>query len=320
MSKPHRAPISPQLILGLLLVLEIGIFAKTGEHFFSTENLWEVCRLIVPLGLIALAQTPIILTGGIDLSVGSTFGLCAVVFGKTWRDFNYPPAEAALIALVVGLLAGGVNALLITVLSIPPLIVTLGSYSLYRGLAIGITRGSENYTQFPAGFLHLGNGTLPGGIPISLPLFVLCAIFFWLLVHRSTVGRGLSAIGYSPAGARYAGIPVASRTALVYILAGFASALAALISIAHVGQATADAGSGYELKAITAVVLGGTSIFGGRASITGTLLGLFAIALLQNGLQLSQQPSEWAGILTGFLLLLAIGLDLFVRKMQRRQA
>src|SRR5580704_6523137 len=132
MPKSQRTPLSQQLILGLLLVLEIGIFAKTGQHFFSMENLWEVCRLIVPLGLIALAQTPVILTGGIDLSVGSTLGLCAVIFGKTWRDFGFSPAEAAAVALAAGAAAGGINALLITLLRIPPLIVTLGSYSLYR--------------------------------------------------------------------------------------------------------------------------------------------------------------------------------------------
>jgi len=320
MPNAQRPLLSQQMILGLLLILEIGIFAKTGQHFFSTENFLEVSRLIVPLGLIALAQTPVILTGGIDLSVGSTLGLCAVIFGKTWRDFGLSPAEAAAVALAAGAAAGGVNAILITLLRIPPLIVTLGSYSLYRGLAIGITGGSDNYTNLPESFLYWGKGSLPGGIPAQLPLFVLAAIFFWLLVHRSAIGRGLSAIGYSLEGARHAGIPVNARVGLVYVLAGLASAAAALVYVAHFGQATADAGTEYELKAITAVVLGGTSIFGGRASVTGTLLGLFAIALLQNGLELSEWPSEMVGILTGLLLILAIGLDLLSRKMQRRRA
>ncbi len=320
MLKSQRPALSQQMILGLLLIVEICIFAKTGQNFLSTGNFLEVSRLIVPLGLIALAQTPVILTGGIDLSVGSTLGLCAVIFGKTWRDFGFSPAQAAAVALLAGAAAGGINALLITRLRIPPLIVTLGSYSLYRGLAIGITGGSDNYTNLPESFLYWGKGSFPGGIPTPLPLFILAAIFFWLLVLRSAIGRALSAIGYSPEGARHAGIPVAARTALVYILAGLASAAAALIYVAHFGQATADAGTEYELKAITAVVLGGTSIFGGRASITGTLLGLFAIALLQNGLQLSERPSEMVGILTGFLLILAIGLDLLSRKMQRRRA
>jgi ribose/xylose/arabinose/galactoside ABC-type transport system permease subunit len=313
-AKISSAMRSQQSILALLVAAEIGIFARTGQHFFSAENFLEVSRLIVPLGLLALAQTPVILTGGIDLSVGSLLGLCAVVFGKTWRDMGCSPAAAGGIALLVGAMAGSVNALLITWLRIPPLIVTLGSYSLFRGLAIAITGGSDNYTNFPDGFLYWGQGSFAGGIPTPLPFFIVAAVFFWLLVHRSAVGRALAAIGYSPQGARHAGIPVNARTGLVYVLSGLASGAAAIFYVAHFGQATADAGMEYELKAITAVVLGGTSIFGGRASITGTLLGLFAIALLQNGLELSEQPAEMAGILTGLLLLAAIGLDLIPRR------
>ena len=135
------------------------------------------------------------------------------------------------------------------------------------------------------------------------------AVCFWLLVHRTTIGRALFAIGFSGEGARYAGIPVERRIGLVYVVCGVVASLAAVIYVAHLGQAKADAGTGYELLAITAVVLGGTSIFGGRGSILGTLLGLFAIAILQNGLRLSDLPSELAGILTGGLLLVALSLD-----------
>jgi rhamnose transport system permease protein len=304
---------SQQSILTLLLIAEIVIFSVTGKNFFTAANFFEVSRLSVPLGLLALSQTPVILTGGIDLSVGSLLGLCAVIFGKTWRDGGCWPATAAAVAILAGGLCGALNALLITRLRIPALIVTLGSYSLFRGLATGITGGSDNYTDFPAGFLFWGQGSI-FGVPTPLPFFIVAAVFFWLLVHRAAMGRALSAIGYSPQGARHAGIAVHWQTALVYIFSGLASGVAAIFYVAHFGQATANAGMGYELKAITAVVLGGTSIFGGRASVTGTLLGLFAIALLQNGLELSQQPAEMAGILTGFFLLAAIGLDLIPRR------
>ncbi len=189
------------------------------------------------------------------------------------------------------------------------LIVTLGSFSLFRGLAEGITGGVDNFTHFPASFLHFGQGYLFGDVPTQLPVLLLAAAAFWVLLHRSTIGRALVAIGFSPEGARYAGIPVERRVALVFLLSGLASSLAAIIYVAHLGQAKADAGTGYELLAITAVVLGGTSIFGGRGSVLGTLLGLFAIAVLQNGLRLADLPSELAGVLTGVLLLVAIGLD-----------
>ncbi len=135
------------------------------------------------------------------------------------------------------------------------------------------------------------------------------AAAFWVLLHRSTLGRELVAIGFAPEGARHAGVPVERRVAAVYLLSGLVSSLAAVIYVAHLGQAKADAGTGYELLAITAVVLGGTSIFGGRGSIHGTLLGLLAIAVMQNGLRLADLPAELAGVLTGTLLLVAIGLD-----------
>src|SRR5205085_9005484 len=195
----------------------------------------------------------------IDLSVGSLMGLSAVVFGMLWRDGGLPIGAAAGLTLLVGAAAGGLNGLLITRLRIPPLIVTLGSFSLFRGLAEGLTRGVDNFTHFPERFLFLGQGYLPGEVPAQLPIFVAVAAAFWVLLHRTTIGRGLVAIGYSPEGARYAGLPVDRLVGLVYALSGLVASLAAIIYVAHLGQAKADAGTGYELSAITAVVLGGTS-------------------------------------------------------------
>ncbi len=302
-------PEPAQQVLALLLVLEVVVFSVIGTNFASLANGFEVLRLCVEIGLLALALTPVITSGGIDLSVGSAMGLSAVVFGKLWRDGGLPIGAAAALALVLGALGGSVNGLLITRGRIPPLIVTLGSFSLYRGLAEGMTGGVDNFTDFPDGFLFLGQGYLLGGIPAQVPILVAVAALFWLLLHRMTVGRGLVAIGFSPEGARYAGLPVQRLVTLAYILSGLVSSLAAVIYVAHLGQAKADAGTGYELAAITAVVLGGTSIFGGRGSIPGTLLGLLAIAVLQNGLRLADLPAELAGVLTGTLLLVAIGLD-----------
>ena len=280
-----------------------------GTNFFSLANAFEVLRLSVEIGLLAVALTPVITTGGIDLSVGSLMGLSAVVFGKLWRDGGLSIGMAAAATLCLGALAGSLNGLLITRGRIPALIVTLGSFSLFRGLAEGLTGGVDNFTHFPERFLFLGQGYSLGGVPTQVPIFVIVAAAFWVLLHRTTIGRGLVAIGFSPEGARYAGLPVERLVGLVYVLSGLVASLAAIIYVAHLGQAKADAGTGYELAAITAVVLGGTSIFGGRGSVPGTLLGLFAIAVLQNGLRLADLPSELAGVLTGTLLLVAIGLD-----------
>jgi rhamnose transport system substrate-binding protein len=315
---PPRGKPAQELILAVLLAAEVAVFAVAGKNFLSLDNAFEVARLSVEIGLLAVALTPVIVAGGIDLSVGSLMGLSAVLFGMLWRDAHVPLALAALLVLLAGAAAGGLNALLVTRLRLPPLIVTLGTFSLFRGLAEGMTGAVENYTGFPGRFLFLGQGYLFGVVPAQLPIFAAVAAGFWVLLHRTTVGRGLYAIGLSPEGARHAGIPVERRLALVYVLSGAVSSLAAIIYVSHLGQAKADAGTGYELLAITAVVLGGTSIFGGRGTVHGTLLGLFAIAVLKQGLRLADRPTELAGVLTGALLLGAIILErvLDVRKMR----
>jgi ribose/xylose/arabinose/galactoside ABC-type transport system permease subunit/ABC-type sugar transport system substrate-binding protein len=300
---------APQLPLAALLVAEVLLFAAVGKNFFTAENGLEIVRLGVEVGLLAVALTPVIVSGGIDLSVGSLMGLSAVVFGMLWRDAGWPIPLAALAALALGTAAGLLNGGLITRLRLPPLIVTLGTFSLFRGLAEGMTRGVENYTAFPDAFLFLGQGYMLLGIPTQLPILVLAAASFWWLLHQTATGRALVAIGYSPDNARYAGIAVERKLLLVYTLSGFIASAAAIIYVAHLGQAKADAGTGYELMAITAVVLGGTSIFGGRGTVHGTLLGLFAIVVLQNGLRLAALPAELAGILIGTILLVTIAME-----------
>jgi rhamnose transport system permease protein len=307
-ARPRGKP-PQELALAALLAVEVAVFAVAGKNFLSLNNAFEVARLSVEIGLLAVTLTPVIVAGGIDLSVGSLMSLSAALFGMLWRDAHLPVALAASVVLLAGACAGGLNALLITRLRLPPLIVTLGTFSLFRGLAEGMTAAVENYTGFPEQFLFLGQGYLFGVVPAQLPIFVAAAAGFWVLLHRTTLGRGLYAIGLSPEGARHAGIPVERRLALVYVLCGTVSSLAAIIYVSHLGQAKADAGTGYELLAITAVVLGGTSIFGGRGTVHGTLLGLFAIAVLQRGLRLADQPAELAGVLTGGLLLAAIILE-----------
>jgi rhamnose transport system permease protein len=302
-----------EVILAIVLLFEwfYFYFTATTEKrgvtfgFGSLDSQFDILRHTVEIGLLALAVTPIILTGGIDLSVGSVLGLCAVIFGKFWQDAGMPPWLAGLLTLAVGATAGGLNAVLIAKLRLPPLIVTLGTFSLFRGLAEAITRGTVTYTGFPPSFLALGQGRF-AGLPTQGWVFLLIAIALWLLVHKTVYGRSFRSIGFSPEGSRYAGIPVERRVALAYTIAGTIAALAGIIYTARLGQAKADAGTGYELYAITAVVLGGTSIFGGVGSVHGTLLGVAAIAVLTKGLIYDRQPQEVGGILTGALLLLAL--------------
>jgi rhamnose transport system permease protein len=237
----------------------------------------------------------VLVTGGIDLSVGSMMGLAAVLFGAATIGWHLPVAFAVVIALGAGLVGGALNGILVSRLAIPPLIVTLGTLSLFRGIAEGLTHGAVNYSGFPAWFLFFGQGYLGGVIPAQLPLFVVVVCAFWLLLHRSVVGRAWYAIGFSPAVPGTPDWRSLPDTRLAYMLSGLTASLAAIIYVSHLGQAKSDAGTGYELDAITAAVLGGTSVFGGRGTIAGTLLGLAALSTLQNGLHLAALPSELDG-------------------------
>src|ERR1051326_1088053 len=182
LTPPWRERLFPnsEWVLLLVIVLECIIFSVTGNNFLTATNAFEITRLSVEIGLLALALTPIIVTGGIDLSVGSMIGLAAVVLGALWRDAHLPMAVAILVTLLIGVAGGSLNALMISRLNFPPLIVTLGTFSLFRGIAEGLTRGIENYSGFSARFLFLGQGYIGGIVPAQLfILIVAIAGFGW---------------------------------------------------------------------------------------------------------------------------------------------
>lgn len=319
-----------ETVLLLVIVLEVVLFNALGQRFLTAGNVSNVFRHSVEIGLLAVAMTPVILTGGIDLSVGSMIGLCAVLFGMMVNALGLDPWLAGLLAIGCGALGGGLNAVLITRCNLPPLIVTLGTFSLFRGLAEALTKGSAAYSAFPRSFLALGNSAI-AGVPAQIWVFLAVAAGIWLLVHQTTLGRSFRAIGYSPEGARYAGIPVARHTSIAYILAGAVAGLAAVILVSRLGEARANAGIGYELLAITAVVLGGVSIFGGSGTVAGTLLGWVSLAILNNGLtrisdyRIFDQPvssiaRELSGMLTGLLLLAALALGAAMKTLAVRRA
>jgi rhamnose transport system permease protein len=318
---------SHEALLLVVVVLEVVWFNAVGRNFATTDNIGNIIRHSTEIGLLALVMMPIILTGGIDLSVGSLLGLCAVLFGKMCEEGGLSPLAAGLVTLGIGAAAGGFNAILITGLRLPPLIVTLGTYSLFRGLAEAITKGTATYSRFSQQFLDFGSGTWLG-FPNQAWILLLVAVGVWLLVHRTSFGRSFRAIGFAPEGARYAGLPVERRIAMVYVLSGLVAALAAILLTARVTQARADAGIGYELLAITAVVLGGTSIFGGVGTVHGTLLGVAAVAVLTNGLSrilsITHISRELSGMLTGALLIVALAGSLlpqfFASRRSRKSA
>jgi rhamnose transport system permease protein len=305
---PSSLPNGERWLL-LALIAEVVLFSLMAPGFFVWANLIEVFRFSVELGLLSIALTPIIISGGIDLSVGSALGLTTVAVGVAWSEYHLSVGGLFLVGLLVGCICGALNAFLVAWQRRPALIVTLGTYTLYRGLAEGITHGAASYTGYPDSFLFLGQGYFWKVVPVQLPILIAVAAFYFLLLHRSVIGRGLYAIGLNTAGAIHAGIPARKYLILVYVLAGIISSLAGIILVAHLGLAKSDLGTGYELGAITAVVLGGTSVFGGRGTLFGSLLGLFFLSVLQNGMHLLALPSELTGVFTGVLLLGIVGLE-----------
>ena len=176
------------------LVCEIALFANIAPNFLTVGNLFEVIRLSVEVGLLAVAMTPILVTGGIDLSVGAMMGLAAVTFGMASRDWNLPIGAAAALTVLAGFAGGGLNALLVSRLRIPPLIVTLGSLSLFRGIAEGITRGAVNYSGFPPALLRFGQGYLGAVVPAALPLF-LAIVLGYAYLGAHLIPQGIHLIG-----------------------------------------------------------------------------------------------------------------------------
>jgi ribose/xylose/arabinose/galactoside ABC-type transport system permease subunit/ABC-type sugar transport system substrate-binding protein len=303
-----------QWALVAALSIEVVLFSALSPAFLTWTNVMEILRFSVELGLLVVALTPILITGGIDLSVGSTVGLVAVTFGMAWQNLHCSIPAALALALLVGCLCGVVNALLIAYLNLPALIITLGTYSLYRGIAEGITHASVSVTGYPGRFLLLGQGYL-WSIPVQVFLFLFFIAFYAVLLHWSKIGRSLYAIGLNAEGARYAGLPVRRYLALVYFLSGAISGIAAIVYVSHLGLAKSDLGTGFELQAITAIVIGGTSVFGGRGDLFGSILGLLFLCVLQNGLHLLAIPSETTGVLTGALLIAVVSSDLLMERL-----
>ena len=174
-----------ELILGIFIAFEVVVFSFTGHHFLTVYNGFECIRLAVEIGLLALALTPVIVTGGIDLSVGSMMGLTAVIFGALSQDLHWNTGSAIIAALLVSLLGGALNAFLVSILRVSPLIVTLGTYSLFRGIAEGITGGAMNYSNFPGSFLSWGQGYWFDVFPPQTLLLVIAAVAYWVLLEKS---------------------------------------------------------------------------------------------------------------------------------------
>ena len=299
---PHVAP--HELVLLVVLAVAVGALSLTTDKFLTVDNLLNQGRLMTEVGLLALPMTYIIVTGGIDLSVGSIMGLCAIMLGVSWHDWGLPLPLAVTFTLLVGVAAGAVNGWFITAMRVPPLIMTLASLALYRGLAEGISQ-AHSVRGYPDWFYALGTGAL-FGVPSQLWLLAVLTVVFGIVLARTTIGRTLYTIGWNETAARFSGLAVARTKLFAYAASGLMAGLAAWIFVSRVSTTRSDMGSGIELDTIAAVVLGGTSIFGGVGTIGGTMLGLILIQLLKNGLSLTGVKGDATIMVIGIVLIASI--------------
>jgi rhamnose transport system permease protein len=298
----------------LLIILAIIVFLLSlmSDRFLTARNLLALTRFFVEVGLMALPMTMIIITGGIDLSVGSAFGWTSVMLGYAWEFWGLPLPLAVLVCLACGVLGGLFNGLMVAKVKVPPLIVTLATLAIYRGFAFGVSQ-ARSVRGYPESFQFWGQGHI-GPIPTQFIIFVILAVACAVFLSRTSLGRYIYAIGSNEQGARFSGIAVDRIKIGLYTFSGFMAGLAGFIFTSRVTTTRADAGTGSELDVIAAVVLGGTSIYGGEGSILGTVLGLLVISLLRNGLTLARIKGDATVIIIGAVLILAV----FINRLFRR--
>ena len=296
-----------------LIVLFVGLSIAT-PYFLTANNLASVARQTAVFNTMALGMTIVIITGGIDLSVGSILGLAGLI-GAMALEAGYPVAVGVFVGIGVGMLCGFLNGLLITRLRIPPFVVTLGALGIYRGVALIISNGLPVH-RIPPAFAFVGEGSLLG-VPFVLWLLVICAVLVHLVLEHTRLGRYAFAIGSNKIASVYAGIPVDFHTIAVYAIGGALTGLAGMIEASRLMTGQPTAGQGYELQAIAAVVIGGGSLNGGEGSVIGTLIGAFIMGLLSNGADLLNISNYWQQVIIGSVIILAVTLD-EVRKRRAR--
>jgi len=311
----HKLPPIGQLGPFIALVIACAIFGATTDQFFSGENFSLILQQVMVVGVIAIGQTLIILTAGIDLSCGMVMALGNIVMTKFAVDLGLPWPLAVACGIAVTALFGLLNGLLVTRIKLPPFIVTLGT----TNIAFAITQlysKAQTVTGVPEPMTWLGSTFQLGGTNVAFGTVLMIALYvgMWLWLRDTAAGRHVYAVGNNPEATRLVGIPTERVLVGVYVMAGIFYGIASLLSVARTGVGDPNAGQTENLDAITAVVLGGTSLFGGRGVILGSLIGAVVVGVLRNGLTLLGVDSVYQVLVTGILVILAVTVDQLSRK------
>lgn len=298
------ASLNPGLVVALIVVFVVLTFAS--PYFLTTTNLLNVAKALVIVGIAAAGETIVIIAGGFDLSIGSTMAASGMLAAYL-VDSGSGIAVAFTCSILLGVAIGAANGTLISYFRINPLITTLAMLAIIRGLAFVISGGREIIITNST-WLGLGTGKF-AGVPLIVLVLLTIYIIFALIMPRTTFGRYIYAIGSNPRAARLAGISTNRWRLVIYITCGAIAALAGLMLAARTGNARPAAAMGFELDVITAVILGGASLKGGRGTILGTAVGLILLFMINNGLTLAQVPSFWQQVVKGLILLAAVLYD-----------
>jgi ribose transport system permease protein len=296
------------VILGVLWL----ILALLSPYFFTVDNIMEITLQTAVIAIIAAGETFVIISGGIDLSVGAVFACSAVVGGLVLESTgSLPLALAATVSF--GALLGLTNGLLIAKLYVPPFIATLGMMGVARGLALILSSGIPIY-GLDEGYKFIGQGKLFDVIPVPTLIVLLVFILGYILANRTRFGRFIYAIGSNSEAARLSGINIARVTIGVYVISGLLAGLASVVEAGRLGIIQPAGGQGYELLAIGAVVIGGTSLFGGEGSIIATLIGAIIVTTIRNGLNILGVNAFWQYVVNGTVIIAAIAVDQYRRR------
>lgn len=298
-----------KIYLVFLALFIIMTFASPA--FFTKMNILNLLRQLSINGIIATGMTFVIITGGIDLSVGSILALSSIVACDFIHPNTYPVIVPVLIALVIGAVCGGINGVIIAKGKVPAFIVTMGMMTICRGMTLMYNNGKA-ITNFDENFKVIGGGTFLS-IPIPIYILILTMIVGGVLLGKMRLGRYVYAVGGNESSAKISGINVDRIIICVYVIAGILSALAGIVLSSRVITATATAGDGYELDAIAAVVIGGTSLSGGVGSVAGTLAGVLIIGVLNNGLDLLNVPSYYQQVIQGVIIIGSVFVDQYFK-------
>jgi len=298
----------------LALVLLVVIFSITSDAFLTSRNILNILRQVSIVGICAVGMTFVILTGGIDLSVGSVIGV-SVVSCASLMVSGVHPVLAVIISLLIGAVIGLINGIFINEVGIPPLITTLAMMTALRGIAYKITAGLPVY-GFPKSFAVIGQGYL-GKVPVPVIIMVIVFIIGYILITKTRFGRYVYGLGGNEEATRLSGVNVKKTKYKIYILESVLAAVAGIVLLSRVNSGQPKAGEGYEMDIITAVVLGGVSIAGGTGKITGVITGVFLMGVLTNGMILTNVDEYTQWIVKGAVLLLAVSLDQISHKLKK---